>query len=944
MGALHLIGLLAQCRHDMPAFEPPQPGVPLVLAHPIPPEDQEQIIAAYREMLGPSLVRIDIDWNKSGIAPQQRALLHEQSRRTHLSDILLVLKARVASPSVEAVERDLDVSRFEHKVVATPFPVASPPLTNLVAFTKHVCDAVRRLYFDLFERDDRDQRHLSESWQEIEPVLHGLMNPVDVVEAANSLIERQFSGIPDQKSVVAEMSARLLAARTPDERIVLIAHALGSTEDASAELGPESWDAVIELLEKEVLLRNGELTGWAAWLMRDDVASVLAETLQLQARPVRPDHAAHRLLDSMDKTAIRRVEPQDEARRRIEIAYRLLTEGQVSLARQELSGLEVELLLGEGSILTQANYHHAIGMLLWKDGQCSEAEEEYRQALRLREQGGDSQINRAMTLHEWAQALLENGKHAEAGELFLEATRLKAGGGDTSVSRATTMLAHARCLRDYGDTGEARRLFSEAFEVAGGNGQICLPNEDLRGSDLSGRDLSGVVLDGSDLTGATFEAATLTQASMRKAILRGANLARASLAQVDLSGAILSGANLSGTCLAKTVLKGANLDHVDLRGASLELALVDDASFDGATMDDRLLGFCEPQIIATNVSGTLLYGGHHSNGWVMDIEREQLLDTYGKDALGLSCDRAVSEDGTYLLQISHRQMRIGIVDPVACSIRWRTVALNGIDCPGVAWHPDGWFLIVELGTCWRYKPQVGVLEEVTDAFGLSRDDRADLRSMERVLEDMVERDRREDWYREFRRLVKGDGHSLVVRAPYWIVGGRNITVWHEKDRRVVWHNAAESTELGERADMSPDGRWLSVLNRAGLSLYSTLDWRRVGDLNLNGERCQHAWAPDSQRIAALSNAEWLVLAAVSPEGRLSELRRVHTGWAHGVAFIKGNRVVVSTNVGLLVFDAETAQLSKRFPHVPSCRGADFSGATGLSARARELLGRAGAIV
>ena len=67
-----------------------------------------------------------------------------------------------------------------------------------------------------------------------------------------------------------------------------------------------------------------------------------------------------------------------------------------------------------------------------------------------------------------------------------------------------------------------------------------------------------------------------------------------------------------------------------------------------------------------------------------------------------------------------------------------------------------------------------------------------------------------------------------------------------------------------------------------------------------------------------------------------------TPFANGVVFVDATRIVLSGNLGILVFDTDEGRFSGHVAHVPSCRGADFRRATGLSHEIRAALRNAGA--
>jgi Pentapeptide repeats (8 copies) len=405
---------------------------------------------------------------------------------------------------------------------------------------------------------------------------------------------------------------------------------------------------------------------------------------------------------------------------------------------------------------------------------------------------------------------------------------------------------------------------------------------------------------------------------------------------MDLSRGCFRGASLIGASLRRTVFQEADLRGVRFERAVLEDADLRRAKFDGLTLAS---GFREPQTLAADqCTGTLFFGGHHGGGWVFDAVTNKIFGTYGKDSYGWSCDRAVSPDGRFLLQISHSELRVGRVNREAAQVEWVTREWRGVHCPGVAWHPGGWFMIVELGRCWRWDPNRDALDELSpqpfDAEFRATND--DVRHSVNAAGFLQGREGEAD----VRRRAVGDGHVLIIAPPLWIIGGHNITIWDADSSKLV--KKLDATALfGESVRLSPDTRWLSVSNAAGLSIYSTKTWECVR-LPGNSERAQHAWSCDSARIATLVHGKGLVLLSVSEDGALSELAVTRTAWAHGVGFATDDRIVVSGNHSVGVFDAHSGALLEEYLHVPLWRGADLRNVTGLSAGSRAILAKAGA--
>ncbi len=94
-----------------------------------------------------------------------------------------------------------------------------------------------------------------------------------------------------------------------------------------------------------------------------------------------------------------------------------------------------------------------------------EAEDLFRQALALAEEGGGTPISRGITLHELARCVRGQGRAAEAEALFRQALALAEEGGDTPISRGITLHELARCVLDLGRAAEAEALFRQALAL-----------------------------------------------------------------------------------------------------------------------------------------------------------------------------------------------------------------------------------------------------------------------------------------------------------------------------------------------------------------------------------------------------------------------------------------------------------------------------------------------
>ena len=70
-----------------------------------------------------------------------------------------------------------------------------------------------------------------------------------------------------------------------------------------------------------------------------------------------------------------------------------------------------------------------LGRALLDQGRAAEAEETFRRALALAEEGGDTAVSRGITMDMLGRALLDQGRAAEAEESFRRALALAEEGG-----------------------------------------------------------------------------------------------------------------------------------------------------------------------------------------------------------------------------------------------------------------------------------------------------------------------------------------------------------------------------------------------------------------------------------------------------------------------------------------------------------------------------------
>jgi tetratricopeptide (TPR) repeat protein len=117
------------------------------------------------------------------------------------------------------------------------------------------------------------------------------------------------------------------------------------------------------------------------------------------------------------------------------------------------------------TLVSRGETVHELGRALRDQGRAAEAEESFRQALALEEEGGATAVSRGITMHELGRALLDQGLAAEGEESFRRALALAEEGGATAVSRGITMHGLGLALQDQGRAVEAEETFRRSLAL-----------------------------------------------------------------------------------------------------------------------------------------------------------------------------------------------------------------------------------------------------------------------------------------------------------------------------------------------------------------------------------------------------------------------------------------------------------------------------------------------
>ena len=385
---------------------------------------------------------------------------------------------------------------------------------------------------------------------------------------------------------------------------------------------------------------------------------------------------------------------------------------------------------------------------------------------------------------------------------------------------------------------------------------------------------------------------------------------------VRIDPAALEGADVAGASLREARLQGARLRgleaaRVDLRGADLIVCDLSGSNLQGAKMDGaRVAGVAGPGTVARDASAELLFGGARTGGWVYDLGTGRFLDVCGGAGEHWTCDRAVSADAKWLVHAESKRIRLGQVDREGGVIQWAFLdAPREFIHPGAAWHPEGWFLVLDM--------HAGVLRVDPGAAG-SLDSLAPL------------------------PFAVSPACGVVLRPPWWIIGGdKNTTVWHEKERRVIAAVRARAW-TGERPEFSPAGDRLSIANAGGLFIFDTTTWEEVGHVGGDSACCAHCWSASGTLVTFCAGEE-VVVVRCGDLSIHSRLKPPHRPLA--VAFHGPDEIVVVDDDGTIhLYDLRTGRLIHSAPQVPPCKGADLRGATGLDEATRKALHSAGALV
>lgn len=481
MRPLHLVGLRGASDQEL-IFHPAE-RAPLVLTSLVPAMDQEQILSFYQQVLVAKgqLPRIEVEWGRS-LLPTDRRFLQVMRERHGAQKMLVVVRVLRDQPIVDLHEilAQPEIDAFEHVAISALDPMQNESLVRLAELAQFVTDVAHERYQEI-----ADELGLpSESFNTIQHRLRMLLNPVDVLEAVNALIDVQDeakaialaapvgqlslfsdSGVAAtvEDQVVWRILSRVFEARPVEEQVLLTGLALGKKDEIAGILGA-GHETPQARLRAAQLIRNGELAGWAQWLREPKQRDLLRDAITHATMRRRSESRWLGQVQSWFRDP-RGPQQGGDVHARILAVFGLINAGKYGRAEEELNTI-APLLSGDGvSDEVRGDFWDAIGWVRLAMGQPAKGLEALGQAVAFFDKGRTPPARRAITMDGLARGLRDSGRWSEAEPLFREALRLKEEDGASATSRAVTIHNLARGLRDNGRWSEAEPLFREALRL-----------------------------------------------------------------------------------------------------------------------------------------------------------------------------------------------------------------------------------------------------------------------------------------------------------------------------------------------------------------------------------------------------------------------------------------------------------------------------------------------
>jgi tetratricopeptide (TPR) repeat protein len=425
---------------------------PLVLPCWLPAAHREALLDFHQAFSGQGLLaRLEVTWDRALLEPDRRFLRAQQDRHGDRG-VQVVVRVEGEGVDLDEVLREPDLFAFRHLAVVAEVPVGNENLGGLRELGSLVVRQASAIYQHLAE----EHRLRAEAERQVRPLVTSLLDPVVALEVYNALIDVQVEDLPEERlrdAVVRRILRRLLDSLEADEVTALAALAVsGRVGDALARgrRGP-----VLRRLRARMLIRNGALVRWAAFLREQVGREVLLDRLCDLPADARRERLLRRL-------GVPRAPVRWEDIRQV---LRWMDDGELARALAALEAMEPAIGAGNTSLRVQAAFWEAAARLRKAQGRWDLAEHPLREAVRLREAAQDASTSRGIALNELARWLRDHGRWAEAEPMFREALRLKEEGHASATSRGVTCDDIARGLRDQGRWAEAEPVFGEALRL-----------------------------------------------------------------------------------------------------------------------------------------------------------------------------------------------------------------------------------------------------------------------------------------------------------------------------------------------------------------------------------------------------------------------------------------------------------------------------------------------
>lgn len=201
------------------------------------------------------LPRVQVDW-RNGLLPASRRLLERLRDLRGRDGVVVSVHVLADGVDLDAVGLTAPLVDFDHLAIRCSRPATNGRLRRLAELSRSTLETVG----EEWQRRATTLGVDPDAWRVLAPHLRALLDPAEIVEAANALAEVQLEGLaPDRwvDAVRRQLLVRLMGSQSPREFVALIAVATAQGDIDAAGLA--------ELHEQD-LVRDGQLVRWAAWL------------------------------------------------------------------------------------------------------------------------------------------------------------------------------------------------------------------------------------------------------------------------------------------------------------------------------------------------------------------------------------------------------------------------------------------------------------------------------------------------------------------------------------------------------------------------------------------------------------------------------------------------------------------------------------------------------